>query len=158
MCVLLLLLLFSDISDHLSNFLLIKDTVKKTKQTRPKIRIFSNKNHLQFSEKLNQIDWNEKLYIHTDIDTAYNSFIQEIKLKYDKCYPLVTLSRRGGKDKPWFSESLKKCCRKKDKLYKKWIRSSNSKDYENYINYRRTYELILKESEKNHFDTIFNRI
>ena len=104
--------IFSDISDHLPNFLIIKNVKISTLQ-RPKIRIFSKKNHIRFSSLLAEVDWDKNIYSCTNVDAAYNNYIDVIKSTFDKCYPLVTLSRRGQKDKAWFTEGLKKCCREK---------------------------------------------
>jgi hypothetical protein len=150
--------IFSDISDHLPNFMIIKtnEKLKTHKENRPKIRIYSKLNNEKFNQKLNSLDWSS-LYNTTDANDAYNGFISKIITTFNECYPLVTLSRRGSKDKAYITENLKKCCHKKNKLYKKWIKSSTQADRDKYKNYARILKQLVKASETDYYQTMFEQ-
>ena len=115
--------IFSDITDHLPNFFIIKyntnQTVKIT--NRPKVRLFSKANNTKFIQELGKIKWDEKLYTLTDANEADEFFIDLIGELYNKCFPLVHLSRRGCKDKLWFTDSLKKSCREKKQIIQEMV-------------------------------------
>jgi len=100
--------LFSDVSDHLPNFILIKSkTFYSNYINTPFIRLYSPKNKLSFSDKLSKINWTEKFVPHFNVNDCYNAFITCIGTLIDFCFPLVKVSRRAVKDKVWMTKSLK---------------------------------------------------
>ena len=145
--------IFSDITDHLPSFFIIKynmnHTVKIT--NRPKVRLFSKANNTKFIQELGKIKWDEKLYTLTDANEAYEFFIDLIVELYNKCFPLVHLSRRGCKDKLWFTDSLKKSCREKNKLYRKWLKNRNDVNLKKYKDYQKIYKKLLQKCETDYY-------
>ncbi len=83
--------LFSDISDHVPNFLLYdqKNTLPNSKQ-RKKVRIYSKTNIQDFENYLNNKDtWANFM----------TSLIGIIKQGHDKCFPLQMVSQKRLEDK-----------------------------------------------------------
>ena len=84
--------IFSNFSDHLSNFtLLTRSLVKKDFSNRPKIRLFTEKNKAKFESELLKVDWNNLVYTKLDVDDAYNSFDSAITKCFNKCFLLTRL-------------------------------------------------------------------
>ena len=50
--------------------------------------------------------------------TGIQTFLLTVKNKFNVCFPLVRVSRKRVKDKPWLTHNLKSCIKKKHKLYK----------------------------------------
>ena len=137
--------LTTDISDHLANFLCIPYGKKiDPKKDRPLIRCFSEINKSNFiqtflnSEKLSHFNSSD------DVNVLYENLIDVIDSTFDKCFPLIRLSRSKFRDKDWVSKEIKQSCNFKSKLYKKWINSKNSNDWNLYKSFAKTFNNIKK--------------
>ena len=87
--------LLADISDHFANVLVIPLQLNKvTSIDRPLTHIFSEVNKTSFSNELNAIDWSSKLYNCTDVNVAYKTFLDILTQSYDRCFPLIRISRK----------------------------------------------------------------
>ena len=101
--------MFVDISDHLANFLILGP--KQTRKDRKNVRIFSDANKSKFKENLSNIDWTNELKCKT-VDEAMSFFYQTITKAYNKSFPIVKLSQKRAKDKPWITSGLKSSIKK----------------------------------------------
>ena len=97
-------LLFNDITDHLPCFISIKCGNHNTKMSRPLTRVFGDKNCQRFIESMQAENW-QVLY-EPDADW-YSRFITVVKQKFETCFPLVRVSRKRIKDRPWITTGLK---------------------------------------------------
>ena len=70
------------------------------------MRIFSDANESKFKENLSKFDWTNELKSKT-VDEAMSFFYQTITKAYNKSFPIVKLSRKRAKDKPWITSGLK---------------------------------------------------
>ena len=83
--------LFTDITDHLPNFIIIKSQRKdKVSDQRPFVRIFSERNIDSFKSELRNSDW-ENILSNNDIDIACREFYAHILSSYNACFPLKRL-------------------------------------------------------------------
>ena len=83
-------------------------------------RNFKNLNH-KFKEDLNKINW-KNLFSVDNIDTVYDSFLDNVEKLLDKHAPIGKISKRKLKQqskKPWINNDLLKRINHKNKLYKK---------------------------------------
>ena len=84
-------------------------------------RNFKNLNHDKFKEDFNKINW-KNLFSVDNIDTAYDSFLDNVEKLLDKHAPIEKVSKRKLKQqskKPWINNDLLKRINHKNKLYKK---------------------------------------
>jgi len=109
--------LVTDISDHMPNYILIRDNNNKLKSSRPLVRIFSEKNNQNFLNNLYSVDWNA-VYNEGDVNVTYENFISDISQAFHRNFKLTKLSRKRSKDKGWITSALKKAVKSK-KLYKR---------------------------------------
>ena len=138
-----------DISDHLPNFMIIEGKPKLNNKERPKIRIFSERNKAKFLDELKNSNW-EVVYANDNANEAYDLFIKKFKKIYNKCFPLVKISRSKFKDKPWITKGLKISTRHKNNLYVKQL--SNPDDYKlKYQTYKNKLSKALDIAEKNYY-------
>jgi len=66
--------IWCDLTDHLSNYLLIANTnIKRKKESPSFVRLYSDANTLKFKEQGRDIDWKD-VYKSVDTNTAYANF------------------------------------------------------------------------------------
>ena len=149
--------LLADISDHFANVLVIPLQLNKvTSIDRPLTRIFSEVNKTSFSNELNAIDWSSKLYNCTDVNVAYKTFLDILTQSYDRCFPLIRISRKRSKDKKWVTPNIIKSSLHKNRLYKKWIYSKNPLDKLNYKLFVKTFNKELALAKSDYYTRTFN--
>ena len=79
-----------------------------------------------FLNLLQSLDWND-VYENTKVDCRFDVFMNKITRAYDQCLPFKEKLERTSNLKPWFNNDLKKMCRKKNILYRKYVK--NPTDY-----------------------------
>ena len=110
--------LFTYISYHFANFIILDSkTRKEQRNQRPNVRIFSEKNKENFKKSFGHTDWEINLR-NKSANDAMNSFYQKFKMAYKMSFPLVKLSHKRAKDKPWITTGLKKSIKEKHRLYR----------------------------------------
>jgi len=151
--------LFADISDHLPNWIIIQsnDEIKTLVKDRPIIRLFTDKNKLNFRNCMANVDWSEVVDSGcNNIDSIYNSFIDKINVNFDNSFPKVRLSARGSKDKSWMTKGIRISSAHKNKLYKKYLLTKLVKDEIKYRKYKKVFAKTIKAREKEYYYEIFN--
>ena len=112
-------LFYCEITDHLPCFLSLKFEKYNRMDERPMIRIFGEKNCAFFVQKMQSYNWNE---IHNDTgEEIYDKFIAAVHNIYQQAFPLVRVSRKRWRDKPWLTKALKVSIKHKNKLYREYI-------------------------------------
>ena len=145
-------LLYADISDHLPCFLSI-DTGVMSKLTRPMTRIFGEKNCKYFVEQMSNFDW-DTIYRHDC--NWYDKFVLEIKVIYEKSFPLVRLSRKRSHDKPWITSGLKTSISHNHRLYRKSLHSRSCSISAAYKRYNKLLKRCIEKSRQAYYNTLFN--
>ena len=117
------------ISDHLTQFLIIRDQRTSFENIRkkevPKIWKFDKEN---FIADLTQIDWNNYLKIYnSDTDLSFELFLRKIIFLHNKHSPLITFKRKSKQDlsKTCLTPGLIKSIRIKNNLYKQFCQATN---------------------------------
>ena len=134
-------IMYSDISDHLPIFVI--DSIKQlksvrnindTKFIRDMSNFFVNAFNNDFTRRLNQLNTSDKMSVHKIFDQFINSFLSTV----NKHAPLKKDSRREKKLrlKPWFTASLIKLIRYKNRLFKNIIRYYGMENFDDYKRYR----------------------
>ena len=110
---------------------------------------------MHFNYALKNSNWS-CVYSETDVNTAYDNFINIVTTAYEKSFPLVRLSRKRSKDKAWITSALKKSSKTKNNLYKKWITTRNKEDEILYKEYRAVYRKVALEAESLYYQQLFD--
>ena len=149
--------IFSDISDHLSNFVVFSKlpTYKMIKE-RPLIRLYTLKNCNRFRDLLSAVDWSALFDGSDDVDICYNIFINKLTMMYEDSFPLTRMSRRAFKDKKWITSAIKTSSKQKSVLYKKWIVSGNKSDEIKYKKYKNIFKSVAHKAEALYYKEQFN--
>ena len=121
--------IFSDLSDHLPNFVILSNVKQKIDYSlRPFTRLFTQKNKSSFDTMLGEIEWHHVVYSKTDVNEGYNNLLFELNRCFNTCFPLVRMSRKLYRNKKWFTKGLGISSRKKDNLFKTWLLSRKEDD------------------------------
>ena len=143
-------LFYCDISDHLPCFVSISSI--KREKTRPFTRIFGTANCQKFSDKMSSTNWNA---IYTNDNDWYTAFISQIVKYYNECFPLVIVSRKRSKDKPWITTGLKISVRHNYRLYKKSIRVGTTLAKNTYERYNKLLRRSIRNAQDNYYKELF---
>ena len=150
--------LFADLSDHLPNFALLVNNLKKIDyNSRPYIRLYTKANKDKFHDELKNIKWNQILYFSDDVNQCFNEFITIIKKLHDTCFPFTRMSRRAYKDKKWITKGLKISINHKNNLYRIWLETRNKVDEERYNEYKKLYRNLAKIAETQYYKKEFDK-
>ena len=144
---------YCDISDHLPCFLSLKGKNCSTKYTRPKTRIFGDRNCRKFVNLMESENWDDMFTEDTD---WYTKFIQIVRGKFENSFPLVQVSRKRMKDKPWITKGLKNSIQKCHRLYKQTFIYVNIHTKEAYKRYKNLLRKCLRIAENIYYMIIFD--
>ena len=147
--------LITDISDHLSNFVLFDIKVPSIKD-RPFIRLFTQKNIDKFNENINS----EQPLINstelTDTDTAFNSLSTNYTNLFDKYFPYIRMSKKEFKSKPHITNGIKVSIRTKNKLYKKYLNNPTDANKAAWKRFRNKTNEVVKRAEALYYKSLLN--
>ena len=90
-------------------------------------------------------------------ENAYTGNTQISDLEsYNKSFPIVKLSRKRAKDKPWITLGLKSSIQKKHILYRRFLLDQSEKNQMEYKTYNNKLRRIIKEAEISYYKKLFN--
>jgi hypothetical protein len=124
------------ISDHDAAIAFIKFPEATSKSFTREIWLYDQTDFARFNQMLIDINWNEKLCKFDDVDDMCEEFSKIFLQISSACIPSKTILMRE-KDKPWFSNEIRKEIRIRDRL-REILKSQN----ENKI-------IIYKKKERN---------
>ena len=126
------------ISDHLAQFLLIQEETHKIPVSRNSYtRNLTNFDRENFLLNLLGIDWNEVISLdNNNPNQSFNLFFDEIDSLVNRYIPLKKLTKEEIKSyfKPWITTGIRNSMKRRDKIYKKYIKTKNvltKSEYEN---------------------------
>ena len=151
------------ISDHLAQFLIIAENYghipSKSNFFKRDTKNFDKENFLLETSKIN---WDSVINTpKEDPNFSYNSFEKTLNSIIDKYIPLKKITKKEIKlkCKPWITKGIRKSIQRREKLYKKFIKSKNQKSkdefHQNYKELRNHIVTIIRESKKLHFKKYF---
>ena len=148
---------FCCISDHLPNFVVI-ETGKPdySKITRPKVRLFSEKNMLKFAGMNYDTDWITHFETYDDIDEVCDFYMYNLKRYFNDCFPLVKVSRKKAKDKPWITPGVKKCIIKKNKLLVDKLNNPSPQKLLRIEQYKKIVDELIVNVKLKYYQDVFN--
>uniref|UniRef100_A0A3B3C2G3 Reverse transcriptase domain-containing protein n=1 Tax=Oryzias melastigma TaxID=30732 RepID=A0A3B3C2G3_ORYME len=151
-------LLINDVSDHLPIFMVKKKVTKIHNELRT-VKIHRKKNHEtlnKFKHELMEQNW-DNVYID-DVNTAYNVFLEKFCTLYEKNCPLVTKTICNKfAAKPWMTKGIQKACKKKNKLYKEFLKKRTIEAQVNYKTYKNKLISIMRLSKKEYYSSIIEK-
>ena len=148
-------ILFNDMTDHLPIFAFLSIQGIWQGSQRPKVRIFSDTNIEKFKDRIANINWNHLLN-HECGNINCSEFYNYIEEIYSDSFPLVYVSRKRRKDKPWITKGILTSIRHRNKLYRRSIEKPSDFNSVRYKEYRRILHSCLKGAEGNYYQQLLN--
>ena len=108
---------------------------------------------------LENLYWDEIL-AEEDVNIIYNKFVNLFTNLFNPNCPVNTSNITQGKrktkrpDKPWMTTCLKNACKKKNMLYKQFLKNRIIEREAKYKKYKNKLTAILRYSEKQHYSNI----
>ncbi|XP_065682311.1 uncharacterized protein LOC136095526 [Hydra vulgaris] len=104
-----------------------------------------------FKLELSTVNWNF-VFLETCANNSYNLFLDKFFNLYDKHFPnkIIRIKTKGLLN-PWFTKSLLKSSKRKQKLYIRFINSKKERDKHNYLEHKRLYERTKKIARTTYF-------
>lgn len=98
--------------------------------------------------------WDEILN-NDDVNSSYKKFIEMFKNIYEVSFPVRTISRKDKRQhKPWMTSGLKNACKKKNILYKRFLKSRSEVAEVSYKSYKNKLTSILRQCEKEYYSNL----
>ena len=144
-------ILYCDITDHLPCFVTLICSNSHADE-RPYVRLYGEKNTLKFKELMPNVSWDA---IYTDGSDWYDNFINLVYTQFQQSFPLVRLSRKRAKDKPWITKGIKISIKVKHRLYKLSLRNSDPGAKTKYTRYKNLLRTCIKNSESLYHRELF---
>ena len=132
-------LVCAEISDHIPIFHIHKTSDEQNKQKKT------------FKNKLDCIDWNETTY-NVDPNIFYDNFIKKFSEIHNSCFPLKKVKSKNKRIKPWISKGMLISIKRKNLLYKSYIRSPNITNKTKFTTYRNKPNHLLRLSKKQYIN------
>uniref|UniRef100_A0A3B5QAJ9 Reverse transcriptase domain-containing protein n=1 Tax=Xiphophorus maculatus TaxID=8083 RepID=A0A3B5QAJ9_XIPMA len=149
-------LLINDISDHLPVFVILEDVCRKINKVTNITykRIISEDSIRALRNDLQSQNW-KVLYEERNIDKAFDIFTKIFKAFYDKNCPIVTCNyRQKNKHKPWITKGIHNACKKKNNLYKQFIKYKTVEAEQKYKSYKNKLTIIMRKCKTDYYSKI----
>lgn len=145
-------LLISDITDHLPVYTVFdcnyRNKIDKQKLYR---RIRTDESINMLKNELVSQNW-DMIYSEADVDSAYNTFLSIFRSLYDKHCPIKEYSKKQAYNKcPWLTKGLQNACKKKNALYRNFIRQRTKEAEDRYKTYKNKLTSIIRISKKEYY-------
>ena len=149
--------LLNKISDHMPNFILMKDFKFGHQKMTKTVRLGKNVDIEQFRKDVSEIDLTPVL--HLDLDEIFNYHHDQFTHVMNKHYPETTLSNQElhWRQKPWISKHMQNLIHTKHILYEKYLRKKDKFWYGRYCACKKQVETLIETSKKEHFKKYFER-
>ena len=121
------------------------------------IRIFSEANKAKFKDHLSREDWSNVLS-SCDANECTIKLTSKVTKCFENAFPQQKLSKKRAKDKPWITNSLRKCIRKKNALFNKYHLQKSQISLEKFKKYKNILTSCLRQAEKNYYNDKFNEM
>ena len=142
--------IISDISDHFSQFCILKSAVERPNIGKGKVRDFSKFSSESFTADLSQVNWNKIVERgNGDINRLFSSFYNRFNKIINKHALFKTNRRVQQLTKPWIAKGIRASIKVKNKLY---MSGENAK----YKYYRNKISTLTRISKRQFYLNYFN--
>jgi hypothetical protein len=152
-------IIINDISDHLpvftvcnyacDNKYVVNDSIKKN-------RVFNDFTIGKLVDDLSDTDWHEVFEVD-DVNFCYDSFMSVLTRKINLNCPVKHSTNKNKKlNKPWITRALLISCKRKNMLYKQFLKKRNYKSEIKYKNYKNMLSSLLRKAEKSYYTELLD--
>ena len=149
-------LLVTDISDHfpIFNIAQISGFSSSFENNMTLSRQYSDRNISKFKNKLENINW-AQITSKDDVNHCYNHFTDIINHLFIDSFPLQKQkhSKKETK-KPWLTPGIINACKKKNTLYRQFLKHRTVQSENKYKKYKNKLTNILRYAEKKYYSEL----
>ena len=143
--------IYSDISDHLPNFIIIQGHKQlSSASSRKKVRIYGEQNLEKFANGISNLDWSD-FFNNDNVDHLVETFYDNFYTQFETSFPLKTLSRKRAKDKVWITTGLKQSIKRKAELYRKYLNHPTTENKLAYTTFKNRLTRLLRKAEADYY-------
>ena len=148
--------LIHDISDHFPILVKINTSLPKSIKSKyyfkRDMKGFNSENFVNDVKLILENDFS----LEEDVNKAINHFVSTFLKIIDHHAPIKKFSKREAKlqQKPWINHKLMRLIKKKNKLYKKFIKTKSLTDKNKYKEFSKTLNNLKQKSKKKHYDNL----
>jgi len=146
------------LSDHLPSFIFIDET-DYTKKVNSNIfkRDFSKFNQENFNKALSDKTIMENINNSNNTNVKYEILHKHIVSTLDDQAPYKKITKKIIKQqqKPWITSGILKSINKKNRLYKKFVKTQDKQYYIKYKYYRETLNRLIRKNKRNYYNQYF---
>jgi hypothetical protein len=141
-----------DISDHLPVFAISPSNSEKCKSKKIiSKQDFSQENINKFKRELRVYDWSF-LNEFSDVEVMYNAFLNKFQSLYAQIFPIKSkIVSIAVNHRPWITPAIKKSIKKKNTLYRTYLKRRSTESLNLYKSYRNKLTTILRKAEKDFY-------
>ena len=152
-------LLLNDISDHLPVFVVYECDHGNAKDNNiieyKRVRTVESLN--AFRTDLLAQAW-EEVYNECDVDRAYDVFLERFQTLYDQYCPLQQCNRKQRRiETPWITKGLQNASKKKNSLYRKFIKHRTTEAELKYKKYKNKLTNIMRSCKKEYYNKLVEK-
>lgn len=152
-------LFICDITDHLPVFILGEEkyiNVKNDKKIMYK-RNLTEESLGALHDELQQQNW-DLVFSEQDVDKAYDIFLDIFLTLYNKHCPVQRcIINNKFASCPWLSKGLQNACKKKNNLYKQFVRLKTIESEKKYKLYKNKLTEIIRNSKKLYYKNLLDK-
>ena len=148
---------YCDISDHFPIFNIEQNTSNTIESDTYIMKRMVNKKAMTlFLHRLKSISWTH-IFENNCTVSSFNTFYEAFTKEYDLAFPIKRIRLKCKANKSWVTDSLAKCLKKNNKLYKMFKRHPTTINKIMYQKYKSKLSGIMKKAEKDHVGTMFEQ-
>uniref|UniRef100_A0A672Z783 Reverse transcriptase domain-containing protein n=3 Tax=Sphaeramia orbicularis TaxID=375764 RepID=A0A672Z783_9TELE len=108
---------------------------------------------MALKEELINYDWHE-VYVD-DVNESYNAFLDIFLTLYNRHCPVKEYRQDLKKNKkPWLTKGLEKACKKKNSLYREFLKHRTKEKENKYKRYKNRLTAIIRTHKKAYYDKL----
>ena len=108
-----------------------------------------------FCEQLELVDW-KILNDIQDVNEMYDTFLSLYKEMYDKCFPIVNIQHKNtNTHNPWLTKEIKALIRRKNILYRKYVKNPTSYRHDIYKCCRNIVNKMIRKEKRAYYKVKF---
>ena len=152
---------YSDVSDHLPVIMHLCTAVEKNKKVDVlNKRIYTEQLICSFKETLSEMDWSDICYnvqSNCNVTNLFSTFSQRFQSVFEHFFPLqvVRSSKQDTPQQIWMTKGLVTSCKKKSKLYRRYLKKPTSENKRKYTEYRSKLKSLLKKAKLKYYEDKF---
>lgn len=152
--------LINDITDHLPIFSIFKQLQNNTTKTNDfkVVRHRTPEAIAALKGDLCAQTW-EEVYATPDPDRAYNAFLLTLIQLYDQHCPRKKyyIKNKNSQDKPWLTKGIAKACKRKQQLYRVYLKQRTKQTEERYKMYKNKLTQIIRFNKKAYYHNLLEQ-